>query len=249
MNANRKNRDKVICEAITQLFAMQLRFGASIEELSNAARTAIRAANRTNLAETLAHSDPDVQGFGSLLRCWHRETRFLSLEGFPRHLSREGRNGLRSLVNMHYPRQHFDSVFNALRRSGLIKQDEKLKWFPTMKHAVFPTLSSELLAHFSEGVARFVETMTRNVGARSKEEVLFERSCKVTSLPPSAAPEFRRFVNGQALAFLEAVDDWLENHSKPTKSSTRKCAAGVFTFAFIDDPTIDRSFRSKRSSR
>lgn len=234
--SRRNEQKRVIREAMIRIFALQLQLGASSEDIQAAASNCIADAIRSVRVSRIDDDHSDVQGFGSLLRSWHRDSRFLSIEGFPRHLRLEGRNSLKSLICAHYPRDQFSAVVQALTRAGLIKRDNKGQWFPTTRHAVFPTLSAELLVHFSEGVAKFIETMSRNVTARNKEEVLFERSSKVRKLPISRAPEFRAFVNSQALAFLEAVDDWLENRVEEGKGSReRKCTAGVFAFAFMDD--------------
>lgn len=236
MNARSENRDRVIREAMIQIFALQLHLGASIDELKTTARQSIRLARGCAIADVRGGANPDVQQFGSLLRTWHRDTRFLSKEGFPKHLGSVGRNSLRTLVHAHYPRRQYDLVVSSLKQSRLIRRDSRGLWFPTTRHAVFPNLSDELLDHFSEGVARFIETMSRNVVTPDKGEALFERSSKVRRLPVSAAPAFRQFVNAQALAFLEAVDDWLEGRVEMgKKSKERKCTAGVFAFAFMDD--------------
>lgn len=239
MNARRSNnRNKVIREAMVQLFALQIRLGASIEEVQAIARTSIRLASGDVFRRSNDVEDSDVHQYGSVMRMWHRDTRFLSSEGFPKHLALTGRNSLRTLVLVHYPRSQFEMVIQSLAQAELIKRDKKGRWYPVTKHAVFPSLSEVLLAHFSEGVARFIETMTRNVETQDKREVLFERSCKVRRLPLSARLGFREFVNGQALAFLEAVDDWLESRvEEGKKSRERKCTAGVFAFAFMDDVT------------
>jgi len=236
MSVSRNEEKRVLREAMVQIFELQLRLGASVEEAHVLAQSCIRAASRIVLRNSADAENIDVERFGSLLRSWHRQTRYLSREGFPRHLGIEGRNGLRSLVNAHYPRNQFDSVLRSLKLARLIKRDGRGKWFPTTKHAVFPSLTRELLVHFSEGVARFVKTMARNVNTRNRDEALFERASTVSKLPVSAAPEFRAFVNKQALVFLEAVDDWLEGRVEESKRSReRRCAAGVFAFAFIDD--------------
>jgi hypothetical protein len=239
MSANRFKRNeqaRVIREALVQIFALQIQQGKSTEEVNQEARKSILDATRAVQFRTAGKNDSDVQRFGTLLRTWHRETRYLSNEGFPRPLSLEGKQGLKSLICSHCPKDQFSTIFRSLKSAGLIKKDNKGKWVPTTRHAVFPTLSEELLVHFSEGVSRFIETMTRNVTARNKTEVLFERSSKVQKLPISKASEFRNFVNAQALTFLEAVDDWLETRVEQGKSSReRKCSAGVFAFAFLDD--------------
>jgi hypothetical protein len=88
-------------------------------------------------------------------------------------------------------------------------------------------------------VSRYVETVTRNVTTRRKSNTLFERSSKVRAFPISAAEDFRTLVNEQAIAFLAIVDDWLEARVEAaSKSRSKKCTAGVFAFAFLDDEAM-----------
>jgi hypothetical protein len=129
----------------------------------------------------------------------------------------------------------------------LIEERRRDRWVPTAKHARISELSQETLAHLSEGVARFVETVTQNISASSKDDLLFERSCKVTRLPKSEASAFREFVRQQAFTFLIAVDDWLESRvAKNQKVRKQTCTAGVYTFAFIDDRVGKRNQRTRR---
>ena len=101
-----------------------------------------------------------------------------------------------------------------------------------------PCLNPELLTHLSEGISLLIDTVTRNVTAKRREEALFERSSKVRFLPTSQADEFRQFVSRQGSAFLGAVDDWLESRANAARSKRqRKCTAGAFAFAFIDEQT------------
>jgi hypothetical protein len=102
------------------------------------------------------------------------------------------------------------------------------------------TDSQEILDHVSEGVTRFLETVANNVNARAKRDLLFEQSCKVRRLPTSDSGPFRAFVRQQAIAFLTAVDDWLEarvENGARRRSKQKTCSAGVFTFAYIDPTT------------
>jgi hypothetical protein len=88
-----------------------------------------------------------------------------------------------------------------------------------------------------------VQTVTQNVTAKSDATVLFERSCKVTRIPTAEFRAFRGFVGQQAIAFITAVDDWLEarNVAKPQRTKRKLTTAGVYTFAYFDrDKPIKR---------
>lgn len=235
----KSDRQLVIREAIVQLFALQLGSGTSLDALRLFALECVDTASKKLTAGTQIATGPDVQTFGSLLRAWHRETRYLSKDGSPRPLGLNGQNGLRKLVGVHFEAEEFETVFEGLKKSGLIEETGKKHWTPTGKYGVVPIVSRELLAHLAEGVSRYVETVTRNVTTRRKENTLFERSSKVRAFPVSASEEFRKLVNQQAIAFLAVVDDWLEARVEEASSSrSKKCTAGVFAFAFLDDSAM-----------
>jgi hypothetical protein len=227
-------RQRAIQEVLVQLFGALLCSGKSDEEVRSCASACIEIAKEEARSRSLIGNITDAQDFGSILRTWHRSAKYLSANGLPRPLPLRGKNGLRALIGVYFP-QSQDQIFSALRAAGLIKETRRGLWAPTAKHAVFPLLNAELLGHLSEGVSRLVETVISNVTAERKEEVLFERSAKVRRFPASAAPEFRAFVQSQAIAFLGAVDDWMEAREESAKGTRgRKCTAGVFTFAFMD---------------
>jgi hypothetical protein len=233
------DRKLVIREAVVQLFALQLSSGTGLDALRLFALECVESASRKTSLDPHCADGSDVQTIGSLLRTWHRETKYLSKDGLPRPLGLTGPSGLRRLICSYFGPDKFASVFEGLQKSGLITQTNRGTWVPTGKYGVVPIISTELLAHLAEGVSRYVETVSRNVTTRRKENTLFERSSKVRAFPVDAAPEFRALVNQQAIAFLGVVDDWLEARVEASsKSRAKKCTAGVFAFAFLDESAM-----------
>jgi hypothetical protein len=248
-------RQKAIEEVLVQLFSVLLCSGKSVEDAQATANLCIESARRALQVRGELRDGGDAQDFGSILRTWHRQAKYLTSDGFPRPLKLAGRNGLRALIGKYYPQMQIDEILKALVSAGLIKMTKGSLWTPTGKYAVFPRLTGELLEHLSEGVARLVETVIGNVTTDNKNEVLFERSAKVRRFPAAAASEFREFTNSQAVAFLGAVDDWMEARADSAKGKKgEKCTAGVFTFAFMDKlgrqpDGIRRNRHTKRASR
>jgi hypothetical protein len=225
--------DSYVQTAIVQLLALKLRTGTSLAEMQEFAALCIDRAAKSCKAEA-HHQGLDIHRLGSVLRTWHTEARYLSKDGSPRPLKLSGRISLKTLVKSYYPTSKFEQVFQKLREARLIRLAAQDNWIPTARHARISGLSLETLEHLSEGVARYVETVTKNVTARSDEEVLFERSCKVSRLPKHKIQEFRKYLNQQAIAFITAVDDWLESRNSHSKRESRRTVtAGVYTFAYI----------------
>ena len=249
MNTNQttKEAERYAREAITQLFGLQLRAGSSVRALRNLVAECLAVASK-GVSGARPEKGLDLHRLGSVLRTWHRGTQYLSRKGLPRSLSLEGRFGLRALIGTYYPRGKVDAVFLKLKQTGLIEEGRGHRWSPTARHARISELTQETLAHVSEGVARFVETVTQNAAASTKKDLLFERSCKVTRLPRSDASAFREFARQQAFTFLIAVDDWLESRvARHQKVRKQTCTAGIFTFAYID-PAKGKGFRKRRVS-
>lgn len=231
-----REAETVIREAIVQLFSLQIAAGLTKKELQQFAAQCVESAAGQAVI-TIGESDQtDVHHIGSILRSWHREAAFLDKNGFPKALSMNGKTGLRSLAKLHCASEKLDAMLRTLLRTGLIKQTSSGRWIPSAKHAVLPYVTEETYRHIADGVARFVQTVTRNVSVADKSHALFERCAKVRKFPVSDTQEFCDFMQQQATVFLGAVDDWMEARAEAhAKSRTRKCNAGVFTFAFLDD--------------
>jgi hypothetical protein len=225
--------DAYIREAIVQLLSLKLRAGDTVDSLSQLTNKCIEKARRNSAAANVSHG-LDIHRLGSVLRSWHTEAKFLSQEGTPRPLLLSGRNSLKTLIRQHYPAKLVDRVIRRLREAKLVKRNNKGAWIPTDRHARISQPSHEILGHLSEGIARYVETVMNNVSAKDNDDVLFERSCKVTRLPITEFKNFREYVSEQAAVFISTIDDWLERRNVVTKSSKKTQTAGVYTFAYVD---------------
>ena len=249
-NYRATEQERAIREVLTQMFEILLSSGKGIKQVRACANECVEAAANGFQMLYERTYDSDSHEIGSVLRSWHRESRYLSRLGFPKPLSFSGPNGLRKLIGRYYGPERIKEIFAAMLACGLIKKTTGSKWLPTRSYALFPHLSNELLTHLAEGVSRFVETIISNVNTDQADEVLFERSAKVRKFPADAAPEFRIFVNSQSAAFLNAVDDWMEAQAdKAKKKKGRKCTTGVFTFAFMDDVSNQRPRTNDHATR
>jgi hypothetical protein len=229
--------DQFLRQALVGLLQLKLGSGTSLAKVRALANTCVDiAAGEVPIIGR--QQGLDIHRLGSVLRAWHKETRYLSPEGKPSALPLIGKGGLRGLIRAYYSDAQVTPAIEALKKAGLIRKKHRTNhWLPTEAYARISVDSQETLDHVSEGVSRFLETVLNNIQANSKTALLFEQSCKVRRLPITEAAAFRSFVRQQAIAFLTSVDDWLEARavSSVRKAPKRKtCAAGVFTFAYLD---------------
>lgn len=228
-------------QAIVQLLSLKLRAGSPVADVKELSRRCLAKALKFLEVEQSVKG-LGIHRLGSVLRAWHRQTPYLTHDGMPRPLRVKGRSSLASLVRRYFPAEEFNLVFECLVESKLIRRFGVDQWIPSGRTARISRLSLETLDHLSEGVARYVETVTRNVTAKSDQEVLFERSCKVTNLPSSEFAAFRQYVDQQAIAFLTSMDDWLESRSTRTSRKVGpRHTAGVHTFAFVVENDVGQT--------
>src|SRR5689334_3840871 len=103
-------RERLIRQAIAQLFELQMHTGASAEELSRLAQDCIETAHENASVHIESTKSPDAQDYGTVLKTWHRQSEYLSADGLPRGLTVNGRLGLRRLIEHYYPKAQFKSV-------------------------------------------------------------------------------------------------------------------------------------------
>ncbi len=229
--------NKHLQTAIIRMLELKLKSGASVQE--------VRAFLDGCLSRAVAlytASGPlpniDLYGLAAILRSWHSETAFLGADGHPRPLQV---GELRKLTAIHFGKREFRSVCERLVASDLIKRHGARSWLPAARYALVPKPTTELLSHMAEGVGRLAETVMRNTETRRKEDLLFERGCKVYRLPTAHARGFREYLQKQGLAFLTAVDDWLESRVvRASNTRVKTCSAGAFAFGYIDDGKVGR---------
>lgn len=237
--------EKYIEQAIVQLLSLKIRAGSSLSDVRTFAQRCLAEAGRS------AGTRPKSQGLGihrlgSVLRTWHTESPYLTFDGLPRALPTSGRLSLKSLIRKYYAAPRVNLVFQRMIEASLIRRNHNGEWIPVGRSARIAQVSLESLEHVSQGIVRYVETTTRNVTAKREQDLLFERSCQVTNLPMAELDEFRQYVDQQAIAFLTAVDDWLESRSSRAKrSKTRRCTAGVHAFAFVTGNPAAKPSRTK----
>lgn len=226
--------EQYIEQAIVQLLSLHIKSGHPIGEVNALVQ---RCLDEAKLTAELGPRNRglDIHRLGSVLRAWHKESAYLTFDGMPRPLKTRGRYSLKTLVKKFYPSETFEVVFERMLQAELIRGDGRDHWVPSGQTArISQQLSLETLEHLSEGIARYAETVTRNVTAKTEQDVLFERSAKVTQLPVAELNAFRKYVSQQALTFIIAIDDWLESRSAANTCSTaRRCTAGVYTFAYV----------------
>ncbi len=183
-----------------------------------------------------------------LLRVWHRDSRFIDQEARPRPLALTGgRNSLRSLVAKIDPAIDPDAALRSMKKAGLIRRMPNGRYLPTSESAIVDQLHPLLVEHVTRLVSRLISTVGRNTDPSGKSLSLIDRHAYTIDLDSAERKAFSEFTRSRGMAYLEAIDDWLEQRrvsraspSVSKRKTSKGIAAGVYLFAYLgDDEGID----------
>jgi hypothetical protein len=177
-----------------------------------------------------------------VMRIWHRDRKFLDREANPRPLQlNRGSNCLVALVRKLDPTGDPMQSIGVMRSVGLIRRQADGRYVPTAESVKIDHLHPLAIEHIAKSVVRLVTTVCRNTDPGRRAIPLVERYAYAPDMNKKEAAAFAEFTRNQGMAYLESVDDWLEQrrvrsgtHSK-RKRKGASVAAGVHLFAYMDD--------------
>lgn len=221
--------------------------------------------SQEGLATTFSKSTAaDAQQVGNgdvsaeVMRIWHRDSRFLDQEANPRPLQlNRGANSLIGLVKKLDPSGDAMHSVGVMRSVGLIRRQPDGRYVPTAESVKIDHLHPLAIEHIAKSVVRLVATVCRNTDPRRRAMPLVERYAYAPDMSRKEALAFAEFTRNQGMAYLESVDDWLEQRRIKSRSSlsrrskSESVAAGVHLFAYIDDygSNVTRGRSSRRTEK
>jgi hypothetical protein len=205
---------------------------------SSAQRKAFHHARLRSGAENIA---------AELLRVWHRDGRYIDNEARPKPLSlTKGRKNLSSILKRLDSTTDPRVVLMEMKRVRLIRRTATGKYLPTSESAIVGMLHPLAIDHTAKLVIRLVSTVARNVDPARSRFPLIERHAYAPDLNRAESAAFATFTRDQGMAYLESVDNWLEQRRVgrlQSEADLRETgiAASVHLFAYLDDEdTIPR---------
>lgn len=179
-----------------------------------------------------------------VLRLWHRDDRYIDSEATPRplHLSK-GRNNLCAMIKRLNASADATQILREMKSVKLIRRTSKGRYLPTSETAIVNSLHPLATDHIAKLVIKLVSTLSRNTDPTGASLPLIERQAYTPDLDPAERKAFAEFTRTQGMAYLEAVDNWLEQRRvRRTTSISRRnvtgIAASVHLFAYLDDEDI-----------
>lgn len=236
---------KLVCAVLEFLG----RSGVSEEEIRRSFESAMASSQGWKACKGNCRRDGGYVGNGNvsaeLLRLWHRDGRYIDRDARPRALPLTGgRTNLLSIVRRLDPSADAREVLSGMRSIGLIRRVVGGRYVPTSGSVTIDQLHPLAIEHVAKSVVRLVSTVCRNTDPSRRSVPLIERYAYVPDLNRADAMAFAEFSRSQGMAYLEAVDDWLEQRRANRSTATRRpkptgITAGVHLVAYLGDGVAD----------
>lgn len=250
-----KNMEKPLMKNLVQsVLGFLVKSGMSAAEVRSILSECLPQDGAAKMASPSASKDPHRVGNGNVsaevMRIWHRDSRFLDREANPRPLQlNRGSTCLVALIRRLDPAGDPMRSIGVMRSVGLIRRLSDGRYVPTAESVKIDHLHPLAIEHIAKSVVRLVTTVCRNTDPGRQAIPLVERYAYAPDMSKKEAVAFADFTRTQGMAYLEAVDDWLEQRRVKRKAASggrlkgTSVAAGVHLFAYMDDygATISRS--------
>lgn len=168
----------------------------------------------------------------------------------------DGRLSIRAIALDLNPRANVDQLINFLLTSGLVRKCANGKYLPTTEIGAISQSDQFVAEHVAKSIVRFVGTVRRNAEKGVVGQSLIERFAYVSDLNPEEMDGFSEFTRSQGHAYLQVVDDWMEQRRVKSRDvangKTKKgVLAGLHIIAYMDSgsgPGRSRSVRAAKGS-
>jgi Family of unknown function (DUF6502) len=191
-----------------------------------------------------------------LIRMWTRDGRYIDRDARPKALLLStGRCSLVSLISRLDPAVDPHAIVNSMMAVGLIRKLRNGRYLPTADSVKIDRLHPLAVEHAAKSLIRMVSTVYRNTDTSRQAVPLIERYAYVPDMSKAEAEAFADFTRSQGMAYLEAVDDWMERRRvgrisvKSGRTEQAGIAAGVHLVAYLGDGLIKSPSRRLEGGR
>lgn len=180
---------------------------------------------------------PSKMGPASMiLHFWHKDPDFLSREGDPLDLAKEGaKPSFQALVKEYGGDVPAGAILNELKRTGCVIEVPSGRLRVIDRYFVPVGAEQKFIDAVAFSLENICDTMAKNVASHHSDKVMFERHVWSDRLRETQQRQFEELSVTKARALLEMLDDWLaanEDPSPPTDRDTEPGRIGLGVYYF-----------------
>jgi hypothetical protein len=164
-----------------------------------------------------------------VLSAWHLDEDFLDKNGKPKRIPMEGEGATFTTLIRRCGAGDVrpTTLLKELVNAGAVRVRASGQLEALQRNFIPQAIDENLIRLWGTVVADVASTYTYNLTRSAKTPARFERSAVSDRVPPSAVPEFRKFLEREGQAFLERLDAWLTEH-EVTEGEQIRLGAGVY---------------------
>jgi hypothetical protein len=175
---------------------------------------------------------------------WHRESAYTDHEGEPRRLTQKS---LRTLIGKRFPRAEIAETVRWMFKNGIVRKTTRGKIALVARRQFIYMMKegrrAEVFQRAAALIPQYLRTTLRNADTQDPYFRDIDRDARVLYLPEKFVSLWREVARERAQAFLEGVDNWLEDHTQrdavgPVREVAMHC------YAYTGDRRLPKAVRT-----
>ena len=188
-----------------------------------------------------SRAEPDR--LARVLAAWHQHADFLDARGKPRRLAARGPHpSFETLVDRFGGDIPATAILKELERAGAVETAADGRIRAKTRYYMIGQLNEAAVLRSGEVLEDLGNTIHHNLARDDRTPSRFEGRATSRHVDKRKAKAFNEFVEREAEAFLERVDQWLTDHESSEGKQTVRLGLGVYA---IQGPSDARSNEQK----
>ena len=229
--------DVLLSETISFLLAAGLPRRSLASELRKEARRLGSGGRprRPSTAKLLRQGREYLGEIAGVVHDWHRQATYTNpRSGEPRALPAAE---LRNLIGRRLPRERIAAALRWMSFNGIIRQRKDGRFALSMGRQIVLKERTLTMERAAALVPQYLTISLRNADTVNPHARDIDRDARVFSLPEKWVGLWRVVARERTEAFLEGVDNWLEDHSRPDGSGLVREVA-LHCYGFTGEPRL-----------
>lgn len=239
--------DGLLGETAAFLLAAGLSRGRLSQELRAQARrvTAGERLQRPRAANAIKQGHESRVEIAGVIHDWHRQRRYTDREtGDPVPLRV---SVLRQLIGRRFPHRKIASALVWMQANGVIARRRDGLFVPSMgRQIVLKSRRMHAMERAAVLMPQYLRVALRNARASDPRDRDVDRDARVFFLPEKYVRLWRAVALERTQAFLEGLDNWLEDHTRPDEAGMTVEAA-VHSYCYTGEPRSPRGGKTNIS--
>jgi hypothetical protein len=193
---------------------------------------------RPRAAKVVKQGHENLMEIAGVLHDWYRQVAYIDRKsGEPRPLNG---NELRKLIGRRFPREKIPAAIEWMESNGIVRQQRGGLFAICMgRQIVLRGHRTSAMERAAVLVPQYLRISLRNADTSNLNVRDIDRDARVFFLPEKWVGLWREVARERTQAFLEGVDNWLEDHTRPDDSGPVREVA-IHCYGYTGEPRVPR---------